>query len=275
MRWIRLDPPGEICQIEAVVELLQPFAPRTFVDVGCGGGSLSRELCRRGLRGVGVEPSSAAAAVAAEALASPIGDGAYRLVQKSLDEAAPELSPVDAVVCMMVLEHLHDDAGFLDRLASLARPGGVVVVAVQARMDRWGFEDEVVGHLRRYERRTLQRLLEGTGLGQVKVWSVAVPVANLLQGLGNRLVRRATSAQVAQLGPDEQTATSGIREVPWKTVFPRAFRWVLNRRCLYPLLVLQRLFYGTSLGLIMVGAGVRPPATLGAPPPIPASPARS
>jgi hypothetical protein len=41
-------------------------------------------------------------------------------------------------------------------------------------------KDETVGHLRRYEREGLEDKLRIAGLSNVEIWSVAVPVTNLL-----------------------------------------------------------------------------------------------
>lgn len=249
---IRLDPPGTFCQTAAVWDLLDRDA-KTFADVGCGGGSTSRELCRRGLHGLGIDLSGEAVEVAREALAPYIAEGRYRVVHGDAREVA---SPrVDAAVSMMVAEHVPDDTAFVRTVASLVKPGGQVIIGVPGRRDRWGYEDEVVGHLRRYERDDLERLLRAAGLEDVRVWSVAVPVANLLFHVGNRMVRRGTDAEVAAQSAQRQTESSGIREIPWKTVFPRWCGLLLNRYTLYPLFVLQRLFYRSSLGITLIGSG--------------------
>jgi SAM-dependent methyltransferase len=250
---IRLDPPGTFCQIAAVWDLLDRDA-RTFADVGCGTGSTSRELCRRGLNGLGVDLSSEAVEIARETLAPYIAEGRYRVVHGTASEVV-SAPPVDAAVSMMVAEHMPDDLAFVRSVAALVRPGGQVIIGVPGRRDRWGYEDDVVGHLRRYERDDLQRLLLAAGLEDVKVWSVAVPVANLLFHAGNRLVRRGTPAEVASQAGQEQTESSGIREIPWKTVFPRWCALLLNRYTLAPLIVLQRLFYRSSLGITLAGSG--------------------
>ena len=54
----------------------------------------------------------------------------------------------------------------------------------------------------------------------VEIWSVAVPTVNILFRLSDWLVRR--SAEAAKIGQSqrEQTQTSGLRDIPWKTVFP-------------------------------------------------------
>ena len=190
MRWIRLDPPGEFCQIQAVVECLLPHRPRTFADVGCGAGSLSREPCRQGLLGFGVEPSPAAAAVASEQLAPWIATGAYRSDHRALEHGG-------AAATRGRRGALHDGdraSGGRRRLRPPAR--ALDAARRQGRHRRagtagqWSFEDEVVGHRRRYDRDGLTRVLAEAGLEDIAAWSVAVPVANLLYRLSNRLVRR-------------------------------------------------------------------------------------
>jgi SAM-dependent methyltransferase len=251
---MRLIPPGQWCLLRAVADRLDRSA-RSFVDVGCGSGVLAHELCRRGLRGVGVDASLRALAVARAELGDAVAARNYRLVLGPIESLAFALAPADATISLMTLEHVADEEGFVRSLARVTRPGGQVIVSVPGRWDRWGFEDEVVGHLRRYERDSLTAVMRRAGLVDVEVWSVAVPIANLLYHVGNRLTRRATAIEVRGQSKREQTLTSGIREIPWKTTFPPWCRALLNPLALAPAFAAQRLFYGTSLGLTLLAAG--------------------
>lgn len=260
-RLVPLEPPGTHCQHQAVFDALRRIdrrsAGRTFVEVGCGDGSLAAKLCDRGYRGVGVDFAERALAVARDTAAAAIDRGSLELRRVDLVEdpaAIRDLGVFDVALSMMVMEHVEDDALFLRRLTGLAAPGGHVVLGVPGRMDRWSIEDDQVGHVRRYERHELADRLAGAGLEDVVVWSVSVPVANLLHPLGTLLMKRA-SAEGSRL---EKTRVSGLRRIPLKTAFPPVFRWVLNRRVLSPLFLLQRLFYSTSLGLTLIGFGRRP-----------------
>jgi SAM-dependent methyltransferase len=255
MPWIFLDPPGELCQIQAVCDCLARPLPRTFLEAGCGGGSLSRELCRRGLRGVGVDPSSEAIAVAGAALAPDLSDGRYRLIAGELEGLDPAIGPFDLAVSMMTIEHLADDVGFVRLLANYVRPGGQVIVGVPGRPELWSCEDDLAGHLRRYTRQDLARVLTAAGVEGIEVRSVAVPIANLLRAASNWLVRR--SAGTDELRHDQRTRTlhSGVRRVPLKTVFPAPFRLLLNRHAMAPGFVLQRAFYKSDLGLTLLATG--------------------
>ena len=255
MRLVRIDPPGSLCTIAAVEDRLRGLAQPSVLEVGCGGGSLLRALCARGCRATGIDPSAQAMAVAAEVLEPWIRTGRCRLLRLALDELFPEIGGFDVGISMMTIEHIPDDVAFVRALSARVRPGGTVLVGVPGRLDRWGVEDEVVGHLRRYERGDLAAVLRAAGLRDVEVWSLAVPAANLLFHVGSRLVRRFTPEATRQLGPREQTATSGIREIPFKTVFPPWFRVLLNPVTLAPLLWMQRRYYDTELGLTLLGSG--------------------
>jgi SAM-dependent methyltransferase len=255
---VRLPPPGTVCQPQAVLELVASSGAKTFCEIGPGAGEVSAALCQRGLSGVGIEMSSEAATIARSTLKDLIDAGSYRLVEGDFMTMALPASGFDLGLSIMVMEHVEDDARFAARVVELVKPGGTVIIGVPGRVDRWGIEDVTAGHVRRYERLDLRSRLKGAGLEGVEVRSVSVPVANLLFHLSNFLIRRAGEDRKAQLSQRERTETSGIREIPFKTVFPAPFKLVLNSVGMYPFIVLQRLFYGSALGLTLLGSGRRP-----------------
>jgi SAM-dependent methyltransferase len=258
VKFVKLPPPGTLCQNQAVLEEVARSGAKTFCEVGPGAGDVSAALCRLGLRGIGIEFSPSAAASARTELGSLISAGRYRLVEGDFTTMTAPASDLDLALSVMVMEHVEDDADFLARLIGLVRPGGTVIVGVPGRKDRWGIEDESAGHYRRYERSELERRLVDAGLEHVMVRSVSVPVANLTFHLSNFLVRRAGEDRKLQLSMRDRTETSGIRDIPFKTVFPSPFKLVLNPVAMSPLFLLQRLFYRTNLGLTLLGSGTRP-----------------
>jgi hypothetical protein len=102
--------------------------------------------------------------------------------------------------------------------------------------------------------------LHAAQLRDAVIRSVSVPVANLLYGLGNMMIRRSLPVERQQEAKQEQTYHSGIREIPFKTMFPAWCRWILNPVSLYPLFVLQRLFYRSNLGLELMALARVPEA---------------
>jgi 2-polyprenyl-3-methyl-5-hydroxy-6-metoxy-1,4-benzoquinol methylase len=247
---IRIDPPGTHCHYAALWDFLRHTEARTFLEVGVGSGRLAALLLDRGFRGYGIDASQEAIAIAQSELRREIADGRIRLWCGDIFETRPTaFEPVDLALSMMVMEHVEDDVGFVRAITRFIKPGGQLIISVPARRDLWSIEDETVGHVRRYDRADLERTLRTAGLTDIVIHSVSVPVANMLYRLGNLMIKRSTERRKTQWGKQEQTHQSGIREVPFKTVFPPSFRLILNPVVLYPFFVMQRLFYRTDLGL--------------------------
>lgn len=265
MKLVKIDPPGTWCQNDAILSLIRSTGAQTFVEIGCGGGDLSLKICELGLSGIGIDFSPAAIQIAKGRLKTFLDTGRFQLIQadatKTNHETAKaehaQMSPrsKDLGLSIMVMEHVEDDLGFICNLAALVKTGGHVLVGVPGRRDRWNIEDETVGHIRRYDREDLATKMESAGLSDVRVISVAVPVANFLYYVGNLLIRRSAEVHKKTLSLREQTETSGVRDIPFKTVFPTFFRIFLNRFTMYPLFLLQRMFYDTELGLTIIGIG--------------------
>ena len=255
MKFVKIDPPGTFCTQEALRDALKDRGGQTFLDVGCGGGHLSKLLCDTGLTGIGVDFSERALEIAGATLAPYIRKGQYRLQLGDVHDLPADFTKVDLAISYMVMEHIEDDVGFLQKIKQYVKPGGNIILGVPGRRDRWSLEDETVGHFRRYDRDDLDAVLRKANLDQVSVWSVGVPTINMLFNVSLWMVVR--SGETAKMGQSqrEQTETSGIRDIPWKTVFPSWVRIILNRTTLYPLFVIQRMFYRTGLGVVMMGIG--------------------
>jgi SAM-dependent methyltransferase len=255
MKFVKIDPPGTFCFYQAVFDMIDRLDARTFVEVGCGAGGLSYKLVERGLTGVGYDFSHDAVTLASETLQPFIATKRYQLIQGDIWDITRSEKQVDLGLSMMVMEHVHDEVAFMQKIASLVRPGGHVMVAVPGRKDKWSIEDDTVGHLRRYDREDLLATFAKAQIHNTEVWSVAVPTANLLFALGNLMIRRSAENEKRQQSQRQQTEASGIREIPFKTVFPPVCKLLLNRVTLAPLFWLQRQFYHTNLGLTLLGVG--------------------
>lgn len=253
MRLVKIPPPGTFCHQEAITEMVKKSGARTFVEIGCGDASLSRKLCKMGLTGYGMDSSSQAIALAKSEMQDYINAGKYKLLEANLFDDLASVEKVDLALAIMVMEHVDDDHGFLQKMRSLVKPGGHLIVAVPGRRDSWCVEDDLVGHFRRYDRADMESILSECDLHEVATWSVGVPTVNILAHATNYLIKRSNTEQSKKsLTKDEQTATSGIREIPFKTVFPPVFKLILNRFVLSPLFVAQRIFYKSNLGLILM-----------------------
>lgn len=250
-----MDPPGSLCTFQAIAEIVRRIQARTFLEVGCGSGELSKRLCKQGLTGIGIDFSPQAVFQASSTLQPEIEKGDYKLIQSDFSKMqAPQWS-VDVALSIMVMEHIDDDVQFLRHLSQAVRPGGHLLIGVPGRKDRWSVEDETVGHLRRYDKWDLADTFRKAGISDVHVISVAVPIANLLFSIGNFLISKSAEVDKVGLPLIMQTQASGVREIPFKTVFPRFTRLILNQFTLAPVFWLQRLFYKSNLGLVQIAVG--------------------
>ncbi|HXC09587.1 MAG TPA: bifunctional 2-polyprenyl-6-hydroxyphenol methylase/3-demethylubiquinol 3-O-methyltransferase UbiG, partial [Steroidobacteraceae bacterium] len=102
------------------------------LDVGCGGGILSEAMARAGAQVLGVDLSRPVLDVAElHALEGKV-PVEYRAVSAE-DLAKERPASFDLVTCMEMLEHVPDPAATVQALASLARPGGDVIVSTLNR----------------------------------------------------------------------------------------------------------------------------------------------
>jgi SAM-dependent methyltransferase len=127
------------------------------LDAGCGWGVTLDALERRGFDAVGMDISRRAL----ERLDRP----GRVLVEADLTQPVKRsVAPFDAVLALDVIEHIDDDRAIVARLATLACPGGLVVVSVPALPELFTEFDTIQGHRRRYRPETLRAAFDDTCL---------------------------------------------------------------------------------------------------------------
>ncbi len=213
----------------ALLERLDVRPPARVIDVGCGWGVTLEVLERQGYQAVGVDISRRAL----ERLDRP----GRTLIEADLTQPLPgHAGPFDAVLALDVIEHLDDDRAAVARLGTLAKPGGVVVLAVPALPELFAEFDAVQGHRRRYLPETLRAACGDSGLVVEQVfWWGQWMVPLLKRQRGRSRARQGESAL--------QTYRRYLRLPPWP--IPWLFRLAYaaeQRRALT-----GRLRLGTSL----------------------------
>lgn len=183
-----------------ILRELAPFIRGTVAEVGAGSGNVSTLLLQRGIDHLlAIEPShnvfprlaarlqpfldrcgagqtSTSAAVGGTEVLRDTPAQSARAVQPRVtlhNEFFHQLAPalagtLDTVLYINVLEHIEDDAGELGLVREALRPGGHVCIFVPALQALYSPFDAEVGHVRRYHRAPLCRLLERAGLRVVK-----------------------------------------------------------------------------------------------------------
>jgi SAM-dependent methyltransferase len=163
----------------AVLERVPVARPSALADIGAGAGLLADILGRD-------RPQCA------YHFFEPLDALATRLTARNGSAARlrseTDVSDVDVVTLLDVLEHIEDDRAFLVALVRAMRPGATLVLTVPALPALWSPWDEQLGHFRRYTRGTLRAVSSGLPLAVDEV-SYLFPEL-LVPGFVRRLLGR-------------------------------------------------------------------------------------
>jgi len=169
---------------------LQGLAFRSVLDVGCGEGTMLRELFkdRDDLRLAGTDISPLAVSLATTK------NPDHEFILLDLGQA-PLKDRFDLVICSEVIEHIENDQQALEHLAAMTNRY-LVVTTLAGRMR--GHEREI-GHLRNYDPEKLKTMVAKTGLKPVRMvqwgWPFFSPLyRDLLELLSSRTRRITTGS---------------------------------------------------------------------------------
>jgi 2-polyprenyl-6-hydroxyphenyl methylase/3-demethylubiquinone-9 3-methyltransferase len=110
---------------------LDSLAGLRILDIGCGGGILSEPLARLGASLVGADPSEKNIAAAQRHAAQSGLAVDYRAT--TAEALAEGGETFDVVLAMEVVEHVADVGLFVDLVATMVKPGGLMFVATLNR----------------------------------------------------------------------------------------------------------------------------------------------
>ena len=149
----------------------------TALDVGAGAGGNTAVLVDAGWSAAAVELSPTGAAIAR--------DRGIRITRADATALPFDDASFDLLVSMDLWEHIDADHLAASEAFRVLKPGGRLFLAVPSGMDLWSGHDVAVGHVRRYERDDLVRLVEDAGftITTVKPWNVLLrPVVRWRRG---------------------------------------------------------------------------------------------
>lgn len=167
-----------------VHRLVEQYLDRSMalLDVGCGTGHLLEELTQQGYRIAGLD-------LRPEGLRSTRKDlPAAFLVQAEATRLPLAAETFEAVLMLDVMEHV-EDGTLLREVAGILKPGGIVILTVPALPWLWSYRDTAAGHLRRYTRKGLSRVLVAAGFGIREIHyyqCLLLPFAILTRLLGKK-----------------------------------------------------------------------------------------
>jgi SAM-dependent methyltransferase len=236
-------PPGTILQYLYIRERLKKRrSGQRFLDIGSGNGMLSSLLLNMGFQGLAVDLNQGACENNRKANQSYIDKGKFNVVHGNLLELA-DTEKFDVILACMVIEHLRDAdlKSFIEACKNLLKPDGNIVFLVPASMKYWGIEDEIAGHILRYEEKDVKELAQKFNLKLEHHAGLTYPVSNILFRLSNKIIQK-NEGDKLKLSEQERTVYTGNRDVTFKTTFPAVFNVILNPIVMYPLHMLQKLF---------------------------------
>lgn len=129
--------------VRALLSRHQSMEP--ILDVGCGTGRFARGIEEQGNRVIAIDMHAPSEAVS-------------NAVRASATELPLRSGSVGTVMARDVMEHV-DDVRLLDEAHRVLVDGGLLIILVPAWPSMWSGRDENAGHLRRYTRRGLVRLV--------------------------------------------------------------------------------------------------------------------
>jgi SAM-dependent methyltransferase len=235
--------PSHVLRRAAILEVLRDVAPGRLLEVGCGAGALLRDFGAMGFRGMAVDDSEAAISLA-RVLNSDIRG------QFEVSRHLPATADYDCLFAFEVLEHVEDDTGALRQWLGHVQVGGTVVISVPAHRSRWSRADEWAGHVRRYDREDLERLLSDAGCSVERIACYGFPALNLLAPLSDLSSRRKLRQKVRAQRPMDRsnaTASSGTDRGFERRFYP-AYSSGLARLAFRGAIALQRRYLSSERG---------------------------
>lgn len=229
--------PKLVLREHCVFDVTEHWVPGSFVEMGAGTGGMTRLFLDRGFHGAchDLDKDSRAR------IRHNLQDHASSVVVVERIEDLSE-RPFEYMLAFEVLEHIPNDLVVLKQWSQYLRSGGRLIVSVPAHQRKFGRSDELVGHVRRYEKHQLHDLLAAAGYVNIRIVNYGFPITEFTRRFSNFLVRNDRSYE--GLNAEQRSIQSAKAK-------PRVIsRWLglFNGRLIKPFCYLQRIFYGFDLG---------------------------
>jgi SAM-dependent methyltransferase len=238
--------PKLILRESCIQDMSGDWPPARFVEMGAGTGHMTRLFLERGFTGA----------------CHDLGEDSRQMMRRNLADAGERMVVVDDLselpaggfdylFAFEVLEHIETDLQVLREWMRYLKPSGRVLMSVPAHARKYGRSDELVGHVRRYEKDQLHRLMHEAGIDDIRIINYGYPITELTRRLSNRIVRNDQSYE--GLSPEQRS----IRSAQAKPKAINRMLSLLSDKLVLPFCVVQRWFYRHDLGDGYVACGIK------------------
>jgi SAM-dependent methyltransferase len=229
--------PKLILRESCIDDMVKNWPAGSFLELGAGTGYMTRHFLNLGFGGSCYDLGEHSRQLLAQNLA-PFGSR-MRVVGSLAD--LPNNS-FDYLFAFEVLEHIEDDGAAMQEWTRCLKPGGKVLLSMPAHSRKFGKSDEIVGHVRRYEKAQLHRLLSDAGYQHIQIINYGFPITEATRRISNWLVSRETGH--LKLSPEQRSTQSSFTRPPIISKLISAFgEWAF-----LPWRQIQRLFYPYDWG---------------------------
>ena len=189
---------------ELIRRVVRPPVGASILEVGCGTGHNFEMLSTFGEVDA-VELDESARSMAEK-----------RLGRRVLPDPLPELNGVadgayDLICAFDVIEHILDDRRALAAIAGKLKPGGKLAMTVPAHSWMWSQHDVINHHQRRYSKRMLKGLIQGSPLRLEAIGylnSILFPIA-----AGQRLTSKLLNRQWSGLALPPRALNGALERI--------------------------------------------------------------
>jgi ubiquinone/menaquinone biosynthesis C-methylase UbiE len=160
-----------------------------ILDVGCGTGRITKALTKFG-DVYGSDYSMAALKYAR-------GYGLGNLIHCSASNLPYRSETFDIITIFDVIEHIKDDVPVIKEISTCLKTDGAIFISVPAFQSLWSNHDIAVGHFRRYNTKSLLRVLMASGLQDLRTSyfiSLVFPFISAYRMISYRLRLRKTTS---------------------------------------------------------------------------------
>ena len=148
---------------------VRPYVGRKVLEVGCGHGTITSRFCTSSEDfddWLCIDPDPEHAAIVERKIRASELPTCCRAFAGTL-ASLPDQGHFDTLIYTDVLEHIVEDRAEMQRAAERLKPGGYLIVLCPAFNMLFSKRDTLVGHVRRYTKKTLRATLP-TSLREVQ-----------------------------------------------------------------------------------------------------------